>query len=362
MLPAFGLHTHIEANRRRSGLLMAGLFALVYLLTFAGAILFRVFTGSKGGPRSLADYLVTAGWDTLVISPVVTLAAILWIYFALRYNAWLVDLVTGAAELPKDDAPHLHAALEELCISRGMRVPALKVIEGPELNAYASGLTQDQVAITFTRGLLEALTEEEQKAVLAHELTHIRNEDVSLMVTAVVIAGILSFAGELVFRSGIRFRSSDSDKKGSGAFLAVLVALACILVAWMLSQVIRFALSRRREFLADAGAVELTKNPDAMISALLKIQGRGELPGVPSGVMEMCVDNPRSGFADIFATHPSVESRVDALVRFAGGRLPDPAALEALAQGSPAPEPESAPSGLLQPAATPWGAASGQGA
>ena len=95
----------------------------------------------------------------------------------------------------------------------------------------------------------------------------------------------------------------------------------------MLSFVIRLALSRSREFLADAGSVELTKNPDAMISALRKIEGRGELPGATSAVMEMCLDNPREGFGELFDTHPSVDSRVAALVKFAGGHDPGPLAL-----------------------------------
>jgi heat shock protein HtpX len=117
--------------------------------------------------------------------------------------------------------------------------------------------------------------------------------------------------------------SGSTKRRGGGAALAaVAVALTAIALAWFLSIVIRFALMRSREFLADAGAVELTKNPDALISALLKIDGRGELDGVPSGIMEMCVDNPRSGFADLFATHPSIEKRVEALVRYAGGRRP----------------------------------------
>jgi heat shock protein HtpX len=120
--------------------------------------------------------------------------------------------------------------------------------------------------------------------------------------------------------------SSSSNRKG-GAGAAILIAIVIIAVAWGLSIVIRFALSRTREFLADAGAVELTKNPDAMIMALRKIEGRGELPGVTSSVMEMCVDNPREGFADLFATHPSIESRIEALVRTAGGRDPGPLAL-----------------------------------
>jgi len=97
--------------------------------------------------------------------------------------------------------------------------------------------------------------------------------------------------------------------------------------AWLLSQVVKFALSRSRELLADAGSAELTKNPDAMISALRKIENRGELPGATSAVMELCVDNPREGFADLFATHPSVDSRVQALVKFAGGHDPGRLAL-----------------------------------
>ena len=107
------------------------------------------------------------------------------------------------------------------------------------------------------------------------------------------------------------------------------------MVAWLLSQVVKLALSRSREFLADAGSVELTKDPDAMISALRKIENRGELPGATSAVMELCVDNPREGFADLFATHPSVDSRVKALVQFAGGHDPGPLALPSDAADEP---------------------------
>ena len=147
-----------------------------------------------------------------------------------------------------------------------------------------------------------------------------------------IIAGVIGFFAELVFRmlfeGGLRWRPSrsscDSDSGKGGGFIAIVIAVALIAVAWLLSIVIRFALSRRREFLADAGSVELTKNPDAMITALRKIEGRGELEGSTSAVMEMCVDNPRSGFADLFATHPSIDRRVAALVQFAGGHDPGP--------------------------------------
>jgi len=109
--------------------------------------------------------------------------------------------------------------------------------------------------------------------------------------------------------------------------LAIVIALAIIALVWILSIVIRFALSRQREYLADSGSVELTKNPDAMISALRKIEGRGEIPGANSAVMEMCIDNPREGFSNIFDTHPAVDKRVEALVKFAGGHDSGPLAL-----------------------------------
>ena len=179
--------------------------------------------------------------------------------------------------------------------------------------------------------------------MLGHELTHIRNGDVRMLVIAVIMAGVISFFAEMVFRllfqGGFRFgrggsRSSGDSKGAGGVVIAIVIAVAMIAVAWLLSIVIRFALSRKREYLADAGAVELTKNPDAMITALRKIENRGELEGATSAVMEMCVDNPRSGIADLFATHPSIDNRIAAIVRFAGGRDPGPIAL---------PEPEAQP-------------------
>ncbi len=227
-------------------------------------------------------------------------------------------------------------------------MPKLKVMEDTSLNAFASGMNEKQYAVTVTTGLLNALDDAEIEAVLGHELTHIRNGDVRMLVIAVIIAGVISFFAEFFFRTFFysrggwgRSSSSDSDRGKGGAGIAIVIAVALIAIAWFLSVVIRFALSRKREFLADAGSVELTKNPDAMISALRKIENRGELHGATSAVMEMCVDNPREGFADLFATHPSVDSRVDALVRFAGGRDPGPLAVPQYDQADEPFEPQA---------------------
>jgi heat shock protein HtpX len=332
-MAAYGLYTHIQSNKRRSVALLIGLFFLVYVLVFAGALLAEAL--SVNAPL---DYLMRAAtYDFVKAAPFATVGAVVWIFIAYQFHQAMIDAVTGARPVDRREEPRLYNILENLCISRGIPMPTLRVADDDALNAFATGLNPKQYSITVTRGLMDALNDQELEAVLGHELTHIRNGDVRMMVIAVVIAGVVSFFGEMIFRlffqnafyGGFgRRRGGDGDRKG-GAGIAILIAIALIVVAWLLSVVIRFALSRQREYLADAGSVELTKNPDAMISALRKIEGRGELTHATSAVMEMCIDNPREGFADIFATHPSIESRVDAIVKFAGGHDPGPFALEA---------------------------------
>ena len=154
----------------------------------------------------------------------------------------------------------------------------------------------------------------------------------------------------------VREEIAHSAIHGVGILLSIAGLIALIVVAWLLSQVVKLALSRSRELLADAGSVELTKNPDAMISALRKIENRGELPGATSAVMELCFDNPREGFADLFATHPSVDSRVKALVQYAGGRDPGPLALPDEADDEPEDQAEPQSADQLPPPVThgPW--------
>jgi heat shock protein HtpX len=343
-MAAYGLYTHIASNKFRSMVLLAGLFVLLYVLVYAGALIAEVVINSN---QSVNYYLTRAFSDLITASPFATIAAIAWIVIAYFFHQSMIDAVTGGRDVTRQEEPRLYNLLENLCISRGITMPKLKIMDSPALNAFATGLNQRQYAITVTTGLLQALNDQEIEAVLGHELTHIRNGDVQLMVVAVIIAGVVGFFGELFFRMFTSFNwssgsggswssgssssssrssssSSDSKSSGGGAAIVVIIAIVLIVLAWLLSQVVKLALSRSREFLADAGSVELTKNPDAMITALRKIEGRGELPGATSAVMELCVDNPREGFADLFATHPSVESRVKALVNFAGGHDPGP--------------------------------------
>src|SRR3984885_4325709 len=396
-MAAYGLYTHIAANKTRSMLLLGGLFVLVYVMVYAGALIAEVLTYGAGAPADY--YLAAAARDLIKAFPFATGGALLWIAIAYFFHQKIVDAVTGGEDVTRQQQPRLYNLLENLCISRGIPMPKLKIIESDALNAYATGLNRRQYAVTVTTGLLNALSDQEVEAVLGHELTHIRNGDVQMMVIAVIIAGVVGFFAELFFRSFTNFGyyggyrrgswsssssdgSSSSDNKrssGGGAIIVIIIAVALIALAWALSQMVRLALSRSREYLADAGSVELTKNPDAMISALRKIENRGELPGATSAVMELCLDNPRQGFSDLFATHPSVDARVQALVKFPGGRDPGPLALPpAPAEGpddrtpavdgqTPPPVPKgpwndtadpagASPSG---PSSGPWGSATG---
>jgi len=355
-MAAYGLYTHIRANRVRSIFLIIGLFFLVYLLSFAGALFAAVMTE---GDAPL-DYLMWVARGYFVGSiPFVTVGTLIWLWIAWQFHQRMIDAVVNGRDVTRQEEPRLYNLLENLCISRGIPMPKLKIVEDSALNAFATGMNENQYAISVTRGLMSRLDDRELEAVLGHELTHIRNGDVRMMVIAVVIAGVISFVGEIIyrgiFRSGVRVRSSGNrGKGGGGAAIAILIALAIVAIAWLLSIVIRFSLSRTREYLADAGAVELTKDPDAMIMALRKIENRGEIAGATAFVMEMCVDNPHSGFVDIFSTHPSIERRVDALVRTAGGRDPGPIALpayedEPLGEIGPEEEEEEAPARIEVP-------------
>ena len=357
-MAAYGLYTHIQSNKRRSVALLIGLFLLVYVMVFAGALLAEALTthgynGRYGGPP--LDYLMrAAAFDFVKALPFATIGTVIWIFIAYKFHQSLIDAVTGARVVSRTEEPRLYNLLENLCISRGITMPTLRIADDEALNAFATGLNDKQYSITVTHGLIEALDDQEIEAVLGHELTHIRNGDVRMLVIAVVIAGALGFFGELVFRiffqnmlwGGGRRSSRDEGKGGAG--VAIVIAIAFIALVWILSILIRFALSRQREYLANSGSVELTKNPDAMISALRKIEGRGEIPGANSAVMEMCIDNPREGFSNIFDTHPSVEKRVEALVKFAGGHDPGPLEI------APPQESEAEAPQAQAPAEGPW--------
>lgn len=316
---AYGLQTHIWNNNLKSVFLLAGFPVLLLILMYGLTV---GFVGLAFEMESVADGLALSWVLMGKYWPFAFLGAGLWFLIAWASHQALINLSTGARPVTRKEAPDIYNMLENLCISRGLSMPKLQIIDSPALNAFASGVSEKNYAITLTRGLIEALDKNELEAVMAHELTHIRNRDVRLLVIAVIFVGIFSFFGEMVFRNmfrtGVRIGGHSSGRKGDsrGGGVLILIAIALIVIAYILAQVIRFSLSQKREYLADAGAVDLTKNPDGMISALKKISGRSAIDA-PGEVRQMMLDNTAQ-FAGIFATHPSIDKRIAALQEYAG--------------------------------------------
>ena len=321
---AVGLQTHIWANNTRSVLLLAGFPVLVVFILYGVQLILMGMGFMPGTGRGLGDDMALAaswlGWT------VPTAFVIAGVWFAIAYlgNQAMIDALTGARKVERRSEPQLYNLLENLAISRGLRTPTLRIIETDSLNAFATGLHEGRYSVTVTRGLMNALDRDEIEAVLAHELTHVINKDVRTMVIASIFAGIISVIAELVFRGLLYSRGGGRrDNKNSGPL--ILIGIAFAVVGFVLAFVIRMMLSRTREFVADAGAVELTKNPDAMISALRKIDGRSSIKG-PDEVQQMFLDNQPdgAGLEGLFASHPPIQKRIDALVKFGGGRDPGP--------------------------------------
>jgi heat shock protein HtpX len=324
---AAGLRTHIWNNNLRSIVLLAGFPILLVLIGYALTLVWMGLTGDDlppvkvvGDPTTdIGGRMANATGHLPQIGVISLGLAAVWFVIAWFFHQGMINAATGARPVSRQDEGELYNLLENLAISRGLPTPRLAIIETGAMNAYASGLTEKNYTVTVTRGLMDALDKDELEAVLAHELSHIRHGDVRMMVIAVIFVGIISFVAEIGFR--VLIRSGGGGRRSGGVL--ILVAAGLIVLAYVLAILIRFSLSRRREYMADAGAVELTKNPDAMISALLKISGQTEIEKAPSEVREMMIDNPRSGFMGVFATHPPIEKRVDMLVEHAGGRRPE---------------------------------------
>lgn len=319
-MQAFGLKTHIWNNNLASIFLLAMFPVLLIALAYAAAL---VWAGMEG--YSVGEGIAFALSRMPLITPFALAGAGAWFAVAWFGHNAMISAAMGSKSLTRRDNPDLYNMLENLSISVGMTMPKLRIVETGAMNAFASGLKEKNYTVTFTRGLLDALSDEEIEAVMAHELTHIRNRDVRLLIIAVVFVGIISFVAEIVARSFFYSnmgRTTRSRRSGGGqAGVLILIAVGILAVAYILAILIRFALSRKREYLADAGSVELTKNPDAMIRALQKISGEAEIPGAPGEVREMFLYNPHKGFAGMFTTHPPIEKRIEALVKFGGGRV-----------------------------------------
>lgn len=319
--PTVGLQTHIWNNNLKSILLLSFYPFLIMGIVWAIAAavgLLATHNASWEDANALASSTLYQYW------PIILTGVGGWFVVAYFFHTRMIRNLSHSHPVTRQEEPELYNLFENLCISLGIPTPRLEIIESHARNAFASGIDKNSFSVTVTRGLLQSLSKDEVEGVLAHELTHIVNRDVRLLIITIIFTGMLGFAAQMMWsnvRYGLWVGNRQSNKKGGG--MIVLLAILVILwVGYFATLFTRFALSRRREYMADAGAVQMTKNPDAMMRALMRIAGKDQIPKMPGDINMMCIEN-RVPFMGLFATHPPIESRIKILSDTTGFPIPD---------------------------------------
>ncbi|HLV41133.1 MAG TPA: M48 family metallopeptidase [Brumimicrobium sp.] len=315
-----GLQQQITSNNRKSILLLLAFPLLVLVMVFA---FFLIINYSEEGMPPM-DLVLDQFIDVI---PFVFIAVAIWFVIAYFANSTMINNAAKSHSLSRKENMRIYNLTENLCMSVGMTMPKLRIIESPALNAFASGINEKTFTVTLTRGIIEKLNDEELEGVIAHELMHIRNNDVKLLVVTIVFVGIFSFIMQVALRSilygGMTSNRKKDDGKGGAIIMIVIVVLAAL--AYFLSILFKLALSRSREYMADSGAVDMTKNPNALASALEKISGNHHVDNVKSAdVQQMFIENsPKDttmnfsgGLGSLFSTHPPIEKRIQILRQF----------------------------------------------
>ena len=270
----------------------------------------------------------------LTTTPFVLGGVGVWFTVAYFGNTSMIRRATGARPLERRENPRVYNIVENLTMACGMDMPKVNVIDTPELNAFASGIDRDSYTVTLTTGICDRLNDDELAGVIGHELTHIRNRDTRLLIVSIIFVGIMSTLSSLAIRlvwntfvyggSGSRRRSSNDKGGGVSILVALAIAAALAAIGYLFTLLTRFAISRKREYMADAGGAELCGNPLALASALRKISADPALADVDrQDVAQLFIIHPQSlasGFTSflsgLFATHPSTESRIAYLEQF----------------------------------------------
>lgn len=307
-----GLQSQIRSNNRNSTILLIMFPTLLLSLTWL--FCFIAFQGKHNQDLSeTTDNFYAA-------APLVLGAVGLWFLIAYSSHSVMITRATSAKPLERKENMRVYNLVENLCIARGMKTPKINIIEDDSLNAFASGINEKTYTVTLSRGIINRLDDAELEAVIAHELTHIVNRDVRLLIISIIFVGIFAFVAEVAFRS---MRGSRRGKKDGKILLALIVVGV---LGYILSLLLRFALSRKREYLADAGSAQWTKNPRALASALRKIDVDPRIEAVERrDIAQLFIDNPMAkekeeGFSlsigSVFATHPPIKKRIALLEQF----------------------------------------------
>ena len=303
-----GIRQQIARNNIKSIL-----FLLAFpLLILVGAYVVLYILSDQDIERTNAQFLS--------IIPMVLIGVAIWFFISYFFHTQMIQSATHSRPLERRENMRVYNLTENLCMSVGMTMPKLYIIESDALNAFASGINEKTFAVTLTRGIINTLNDEELEGVIAHELTHIRNRDVRLLIVTIVFVGIFATIADFALRMLLNGSMSSSrnrkNDKGGGALVLLIILLVAGAI-YFLSILFKLALSRSREYMADAGAVELTRNSLALASALKKISGHSTIREVQNDeVKELFIDYKAQGFFSLFATHPPIEKRIQVLEQY----------------------------------------------
>ncbi len=290
------MYNQIESNKRKTVILIA-----IFLIIIIGL---GWFIGVWQG----------YGYNVFFFAVIFSMVSALTSYYA---GDKLALMTTGAKLIAKEDNPYVYRLVENLCIAQGMPVPKVHIIDSPALNAFATGRDPEHASIAFTTGIISALENEELEGVIAHELSHIKNYDIRVMTIVVVLVGTIALISDMFWRVRL-FGAESRENKGGGQLGAIImvVGIALLIVSPIIAELIKLAVSRRREYLADASGALLTRYPEGLARALEKIAASSTpLPHASAATAHLFISNPfkKGSISGLFSTHPPIEERIKRL-------------------------------------------------
>ncbi|MFA7245293.1 MAG: zinc metalloprotease HtpX [Candidatus Magasanikbacteria bacterium] len=287
------MYNQIDSNKRKTNILI---IIFIMLIVAIGWFL-NAYMGFGYG----------AVVGAIVVSIVMTLVS--------YYKADSIALhSTGAKETNSQDNPYVYRMVENMCITAGMPMPKVYIIDSPALNAFATGRDPEHSSIALTTGIIKALENEELEGVIAHELSHIKNYDIRIMTIVVVLVGTIALISDWFFRIRLFGGSRDSDNKSSGVI--AIVGLILLILSPIIANLIKLAVSRKREYLADASGSLMTRYPEGLARALEKISASSTpLETANAATAHLFIANPfkKKAFSSLFSTHPPIEDRINKL-------------------------------------------------
>jgi len=320
------VYSEIASNKRRSVIFVLLFFVVWLAIGAACGFLFKDLYRHSVNNGFAAPPPTNYGWTPVIIGMVIAgFLAVLGILYSLNSGAALVLRVSGAVPADPAQYPQLHNLVEALAIGEGIPKPAVYVINDPSPNAFATGVSPDKAAITFTTGLLSVMNREELEGVAGHEMSHIKNHDIRLLLIVGTMIGMAALLASILWRSAF-FAGGGRGGRGNQLVIVIFAAGALLaVVGFIFGPLIRLALSRRRESLADVSGVELTRNPAGLLSALKKLQQNDKpFKKMNHATAAMCIDDPLqhhdAWYHHLYDTHPPIEERIAALEKIAAGQ------------------------------------------